>query len=175
MPMGDVVRPGPAPGGADFAAFYERHAAPVHRALSLTLGSPDLATDATAEAMTRAYLAWPKVARYENPAGWVYRVGLNWSISRFRKRRREVVTSPAQLPGAVGSSTASAAASLDPAVTQALAALPVEQRSVVELRYLFDWSEAETAAALGVAPGTVKSRLSRALDRLAHLLEDHHG
>jgi RNA polymerase sigma-70 factor (ECF subfamily) len=54
----------------------------------------------------------------------------------------------------------------------ALDRLAVDQRAVVVLRYYLDWSEARTAAALGIAPGTVKSRLSRALDRLAVLLAD---
>jgi RNA polymerase sigma-70 factor (ECF subfamily) len=37
---------------------------------------------------------------------------------------------------------------------------------VIACRYFLDLSESETAAALGIRPGTVKSRLSRALDRL---------
>jgi RNA polymerase sigma factor (sigma-70 family) len=44
--------------------------------------------------------------------------------------------------------------------------LPEEQRLAIACRYLLDLSEAETAAVLGVRPGTVKSRLSRALARL---------
>ena len=62
--------------------------------------------------------------------------------------------------------------SFEPELDAALAALPVEQRSVVVLRYLLDWSEFQTAEALDIAPGTVKSRLSRALDRLATQLGD---
>jgi RNA polymerase sigma-70 factor (ECF subfamily) len=42
---------------------------------------------------------------------------------------------------------------------------------VVSLRYLLGLSEAETAAVLGVATGTVKSRTSRALGRLRNLME----
>jgi RNA polymerase sigma-70 factor (ECF subfamily) len=45
-------------------------------------------------------------------------------------------------------------------------ALPEDQRLVVALRTFLDLSELETAAVLGVRPGTVKSRLSRALERL---------
>jgi RNA polymerase sigma-70 factor (ECF subfamily) len=45
-------------------------------------------------------------------------------------------------------------------------ALPERDRLVIGYRYLLDLSEAETARALGVRPGTVKSRLSRALGRL---------
>jgi RNA polymerase sigma factor (sigma-70 family) len=52
------------------------------------------------------------------------------------------------------------------AVRSALAALPPRYRDVVACRYLLDLSEDETARVLGIAPGTVKSRLSRALDRL---------
>ena len=59
----------------------------------------------------------------------------------------------------------------DPSLERALAALPVEQRAVVVCRYLLDWSEFQTAEALQIAPGTVKSRLSRGLDRLATTME----
>jgi RNA polymerase sigma factor (sigma-70 family) len=48
----------------------------------------------------------------------------------------------------------------------ALERLPEEQRLTVGLRYLLDLSEEETAAALGIRRGTVKSRLARALERL---------
>jgi RNA polymerase sigma-70 factor (ECF subfamily) len=48
----------------------------------------------------------------------------------------------------------------------ALGRMGERDRTVIACRYLLELSEAETAAALGVRPGTVKSRLSRALDRL---------
>ncbi|MDA8355694.1 MAG: sigma factor-like helix-turn-helix DNA-binding protein [Actinomycetota bacterium] len=50
--------------------------------------------------------------------------------------------------------------------------MPVAQRQVVVLRYLEDLSEAETAAPLGVAPGTVKSRAARALEALRRALDE---
>jgi len=53
----------------------------------------------------------------------------------------------------------------------ALARLGPEHREVIALRYLLDLSEAECAAALACRPGTVKSRLSRALGRLRVELE----
>ena len=111
---------------------------------------------------------WDDVGRYANPSGWVYRVGLNWARSRRRKWAREVFRSESP------DSEASPAPEVDPALDEALAALPVEQRSVVVLRYLLDWSEFQTAEALEIAPGTVKSRLSRALERLAVALENPH-
>jgi RNA polymerase sigma-70 factor (ECF subfamily) len=61
----------------------------------------------------------------------------------------------------------------EPAVAAALAELNVDQRAVVVCRFLLDWSVDETAAALGVRPGTVQSRLHRAVhqlqSRLSHL------
>lgn len=57
-------------------------------------------------------------------------------------------------------------------VTDALAQLSFEHRVVVVARFYLDWSEAELAAALDVPAGTVKSRTSRALTQLAHILED---
>ena len=54
----------------------------------------------------------------------------------------------------------------------ALAELAPEQRAVVVLRYLLDWTPGEIARALGIPRGTVNSRLRRALDRLAGALED---
>ena len=53
----------------------------------------------------------------------------------------------------------------------ALEELPVQQRAVVVLRFYFDWSTEQVAKALGVPNGTVKSRLSRALERLESHVE----
>ncbi len=74
-------------GRADFAAFYEQHHPRVARALAVTLGDAELATEATDEAMVRAYQRWKQVSSLDNPGGWVYRVGLNWSRSVLRRRR----------------------------------------------------------------------------------------
>ncbi len=77
---------GPPPSAADrpdggevFAAFYRSDYANVARALSYTLGDVDLGREATDEAMARAYARWSKIREYDSPAGWVYRVGLNWA------------------------------------------------------------------------------------------------
>ena len=141
-----------------FAEFWEAEHDGVYRALALTLRDPDLAADATNEGMTRALDHWQKIHAYERPAGWVYRVGLNWARSRLRKRRREVAGMEREpevdlpLP--------------DPDVARAVAALPLKQRAVVVLRFYADWPVADVARALRIAEGTVKSRLSRALDQL---------
>jgi RNA polymerase sigma-70 factor (ECF subfamily) len=147
---------------AAFAEFYRSSWDQVARGLAATIGDPALAGEATDEAMARAYERWGTVAGYEFPAGWVYRVGLNWARSHHRRlsrarplRRDEPVTL-----GHVA----------EPSVRAALLELPVKYRSVVVCRLLLDWSVEETANALNIAPGTVKSRLSRALTVLESTL-----
>lgn len=157
---------GKSPVAIDFGSFFTEHRIPIAKALTLTLRDEQLGADAMAEGMARAYQRWDEVCRYANPSGWVYRVGLNWARSRRRKWVREVFRSESP------DREAQPAPEIDPSLDEALAALPVEQRSVVVLRYLLDWSEFQTAEALEIAPGTVKSRLSRALDRLAVALEN---
>lgn len=154
-------------GTGSFEEFYRAQADRVYRALAVTLGDAELARDATAEAMARAYARWSRVSRVDNPGGWVYRVGLNWATSRWRRHRRE-----RPLPD-----------DLDPATTPvdvdavaawaALARLTTLSRAVVVCRVLLDLSTAQTAAVLDIAEGTVKSRLARALATLrAHLTEE---
>lgn len=142
-----------------FADFYRDHRDPVFRALLVTLRNPEAAAEAVDEAMTRALERWDKVSGYDRPEAWVYRVGLNWAVSAWRRTRREVqdlIVEPSaedNLP--------------DPAVSRALGRLSVRHRAVVVCRYYLDWSTEDTAAALRISEGTVKSRLSRALKKLA--------
>jgi RNA polymerase sigma-70 factor, ECF subfamily len=152
----------------DFDAFFAQHHTEMVRALTLTLGDVELGRDAAAEGFARALQRWPKVSTYTNPAGWVYRVGLNWARSRRRKTRRERI-------GLTVDGAAPAAAPRDAALIAALRALSLDHRTVVVGRYYLDWSEAQLADALDIAPGTVKSRLSRALAQLAELMEDGDG
>lgn len=143
-----------------FSDFYNEHHESIARALAVTLGDSDLASDATSEAMTRAYKRWSKISKYDKPAAWVYRVGLNWSLSWRQRRRRE-----RDRPVALGPDT-ERLATRDDSMDAALDALSVDQRAVVVCRIHLDWSVEQTATALNIAPGTVKSRLARALAQL---------
>jgi len=142
-----------------FETFYATRWDDVFRPLAITLRDADLAREAVDEAMARAYARWRKVRGYSNQAGWVYRVAYNWAISQKRKRRREIHGADqidASIPVAYPNTD----------LQTALADLSVEQRSIVVLRYLLDWSEEDVAEALDIPKGTVKSRLNRALANL---------
>ncbi len=95
-----------------------------------------------------------------NPAGWAYRVGLNWGRRRIWRRRKEQ-----ELVGSIDLAHHTDAY-LDHDLARALQTLPLKFRAVVVLRYLLGYSERDTAASLGISTGTAKSRMSRALDRL---------
>ncbi len=148
-----------------FEEFYLRARPSIARGLALALGDADLAADATDEAMARAYERWPTVVRLDRPEGWVYRVGMNWALSVLRRRNR----SDHRLYDPKESTLVVA----DPDVHAALGELDGKHRTVIVCRHLLGWSVAETAAALEVREGTVKSRLHRATrilqTRLRHL------
>lgn len=149
------VRPG-------FTAFYGEAYRRVAAALSSTLGDRELGVEAADEAMARCYAHWDKVSHYDNPAGWVYRVGLNWALSWRRKlARRHTLAPPEPVQPTLPA---------DPQIVEALSSLDMRLRSVVVCRILLDWSTEQTAEVLQIKPGTVKSRLHRGLSRLAESL-----
>lgn len=149
----------------NFEDFFRTWRDPLVRALTLTLRDLSLGAEAADEAMARAFQRWDTVSRYDNPLGWCYRVGLNWARSRLRKARRE--TGPVVSDRPVWDPTP-----LDPAVARGIGRLSPAHRSVVVLRYFFDWPLDTIAEALDVREGTVKSRLHRALRSLRSTLEE---
>jgi RNA polymerase sigma-70 factor (ECF subfamily) len=148
---------------AAFVAFYDRERDPLVRALTLTLGEPELANEAVDEAMARAYARWRGVGRYDNPGGWVYRVALNWARSRVRRRR---FMSRALVPERAVRDPEP----VDAALWEAIAKLPFQQRSAIILRFGLDWPLDRIADAVGAPVGTVKSRLSRGVASLRSTL-----
>lgn len=130
----------------------------------MILGDHDLAREATDEAMTRAYERWNRISGSENPAGWVYRVGLNWAKRQLRRRSYDVT--PLTVRTRIGEPPIP-----DPSLWEALDRLSTDHRTVVVLRYSEDWSVSQIAGALDIPAGTVKSRLHRALKQLREELE----
>ena len=118
------------------------------------------------EAFARAWASWRTVSMHPAPVAWVVRTALNLNISRWRRRRREVLVADpgtvADLPG-VDRVTDSPA---DPRIMAALMRLPVRQRQVVVLRLFLDLDTARTAEVLGIASGTVMAHLGRAIAAL---------
>lgn len=139
------------------------------RAAALLGCAPADAEDVAQAALTRCYEQWDRVRRAESRDAYVHRVLVNTFIDRTR--RRSHAERPTQLDRGDGRVRAD---DLDVRmdIEAALGRLSRDQRITVVLRYYLDLSEKEAAAALGVPPGTVKSRLARGLAALStHLAE----
>ncbi|MEC7916597.1 MAG: sigma-70 family RNA polymerase sigma factor [Actinomycetota bacterium] len=152
---------------SDFDRFYAENRDQIARALSLSLRNPDLGTEAADEAFVRACQRWSEVSTFANPQGWVYRVGMNWARSWLRRARREREKRPLIVKEETTEDQI-----MDVDLERALETLTPGHRTVVVARFFMGWSIEETARALELRPGTVKSRLSRALNQLAGELDE---
>jgi RNA polymerase sigma-70 factor (sigma-E family) len=122
------------------------------------------AEDVAQATLVRCYLKWPLVRRADNRTAYAATVLLN--VHRESRRRRSAGEQPVALvPERAADGDAERVADVD-AVRRALAGLSEAHREVVLLRYYLQLSEREIAAACGIAQGTVKSRLSRAIAQL---------
>ncbi len=126
------------------------------------LGNRSAAEDIASEAMARALLRWDKLD-HDRVAGWVLKVTANLAIDLMRRKGRTLE------PGVIDLEDST---TLRLALADALQRLPRRQREAIALRYLSDLSEADTAAALGIGPGSVKTHVHRGLGRLRELLGD---
>ena len=133
---------------------------------SVFLGcSPHEAQDLVQATLMRCYAQWGKVSRVDDRDAYVYRILLN--CHRDSRRRRWWGAHPtADLPE-TQSVDSTAAVDVADAVRRALGNLSKPNREVVVLRYFVHLSEQQTAQVLDIAPGVVKSRLSRALTQLS--------
>lgn len=129
----------------------------------LLTGDHGLAEDTVQTAFVRLYAVWPRV-RTDDPYAYTRRIVVNANRDRWRRHRgRERLTD--QPPEGEGFDATSMIADRD-AVIRALLSLTDKERRVVVLRFVADLSEAETAIALDIARGTVKSTSHRALLKL---------
>lgn len=148
-----------------FEEFYRRERDRLVRALALRTGNLDVATEAVDVAMARAWQRWARLNRRAEVAGWVYRVAANWATSWFRRHRWITDGEPPD------EAVEPVAVEPHPELAAAVDRLSDRLRDVVLLRLYADLSVAETATALRVPQGTVKSRLARALHQLRNDLE----
>jgi RNA polymerase sigma-70 factor (sigma-E family) len=150
---------------ADFAAFVTARYAYLVRAACLAGCSGADAEDAVQHALVITYQRWGRVQRQGDPAPYVFRILFN-HVRRSRRRfwHREHPTDI--LPDKAAADLTDAWDTAH-ALSCALRDLPVDQRSVLVLRYYSDLTERQTAEVLGIPSGTVKSRAARALTALA--------
>jgi RNA polymerase sigma-70 factor, ECF subfamily len=155
------------PAFAEFAAV--RYASLLRFALAVC-GDRDQAEDLVQTALVRTALRWTSVRRRDDPEAYVRRVIVRQQINAWRRlwSRERPVAQVADRP------SPDAAGGVDERdrLWAALMTLPVRQRAVVVLRYLYDQSERQTAEQLQCSVGSVKSQCARGLARLRSVLAD---
>lgn len=163
---------------AVYADYVEQSWPSLVRAAIFLGARPHEAEDLAQTTLVRCYTGWDRISSADNRDAYVYRMLLNCLRDTRRTRwwRDRQYDDPRAFERddrPAGPDTAERFAVAD-AVHRALGTLSKPNRDVVVLRYFVQLTEKQTAEALGVPPGTVKSRLSRALAHLAgndHLLD----
>jgi RNA polymerase sigma-70 factor, ECF subfamily len=152
-------------------ALFRREWPRAYRAAYLVVHDAGVAEDIAQEAFLAAVRALDRFDRRRPFGPWMHRIVVNRAIDAARARalRREVDAAAASVEEAAAEP---AAAPFSDELIEALRELSPEHRAVVALRYLLDYTPGEIARALELPRGTVNSRLRRALDRLAPLLEE---
>jgi len=154
-----------------YEVLVARYTAPAHRAAVL-LGAGADADDVVQEALVKAYR---QISRYRGESGfrpWLLAIVANETrnLHRSRHRRDGLVLRAAAREDAEATSPDPAESAVAVERRQQLVdqmrQLDPRDREVLVCRFLLDLSEAETATALGVPKGTVKSRTARALAKL---------
>lgn len=151
--------------GSAFAALVQPHETMAFRLAYVITGDRGDAEDATQDALMKAWRALGRFRGGEPFRPWLLRIVANEARNRRRSAGRRLRLT-----------LRAAAEPVDPdfdrgPLLDAVNELPEDAQAVIACRYLLGLSEQETAAALDVAQGTVKSRTSRALERLRDLYD----
>ncbi len=136
-----------------FTSFVREVGPRLNQALICFAG--EAGRDAASEALLYGWQRWDRVRRMDNPAGYLYRVGLS-RVRRDLRKRPVVFPEPpnGELPW------------VEPKLVGALAGLSHRQRATVVLIHGFGWTVREVADVMGIAAGTVQRHDERAMRKL---------
>lgn len=156
----------------DFYAFFNATLPVLFRALLVVTADRELATDAAAEALSRAWQRWPEL---NNPRAWVWQVAYNHVRAWWRRIAAHevligVLDEDVELTAGALAAAAPAAAEVDLDLLKAIADLPAQQRAVVAGRYVVGLRPGEVARALGIDRRTESEHHRRAIMTLRQRL-----
>ncbi|MFD3687097.1 SigE family RNA polymerase sigma factor [Nocardiopsis sp. NPDC058631] len=152
------------PGYDEFGRYVaERGPALLRMARSLT-NNPADAEDLLQAALVKTFLSWERISHPKARDGYVRRAMVNTQISEWRRKRLDIYPTDDVPEQRVDDPTWRS--DLADVVGRAIGRLPDRQRTTVVLRYYDDLTEVQIAERMGVTLGTVKSTLSRAVDKL---------
>jgi len=167
---------GARPASADeaIASLYAAQWRPLVRLTWLLVHDDGLAEDIVQDAFVATHRHWDRLRDPDRATAYLRRAVVNGARSALRHRgveERYAATRSAPVLAAVPEDLATLRARTDD-VMGVLAGLPARQREVLTLRYYLDLSEAEIAAVLGIARGSVKAHASRGLATLRARIGD---
>lgn len=149
-----------------FAAAVTAHRRAMYRAARALLSSDADAEDAVSEAILRAWQAFGRLRDEKALKSWLIKITVNCAYEHHRRGAHVTYTDDLE-PLAGGAEDKH-----DFTLWDAVCALPEDYRVATVLFYYEDMTTAEIAKTLGVREGTVRSRLSRARNRLRTMLEE---
>lgn len=162
-----------------FGMLLRRHEAAALRLAAVITGSTDDAPDVVQEAFVKVHTNLGGWRGDGSVRSWLLRVVANQaknhrrsSMRRLHREHRNSALDISLVDDPAGAAVRSAELA---AVAVAITRLPAADREVLGCRYFADLGEAEAAAVLGVPVGTIKSRTSRALERLRVQLRSNEG
>jgi RNA polymerase sigma-70 factor, ECF subfamily len=156
------VREAQAGSSAAMARLYSAHWRRAYRAAYLVVHDAAAAEDIAQDGFLAAVDALDRFDRRRPFGPWLHRIVVNRALDwaqrealRHRVAREKSIFEPLPAPADIGGE-----------MIAALRELPAEQRAVVVLRHLLEYTPSEIAEMLDLPRGTVNSRLRRGLDRL---------
>lgn len=171
--MATVALRGEASAEASMAVgeLYRTHYRSLVRLASLLLDDVGTSEEVVQDAFIKVQLGWGRLRDPERAPAYLRSAVLNGARSRMRGglvRRRHLQSVPPDAPPA---DLGALASDEHRRMIELLRALPTRQREALALRFYADLSEAETAAAMGVSAGSVKTHVHRGLAALRSQLE----
>jgi RNA polymerase sigma-70 factor, ECF subfamily len=164
---GRLVREAQQGSGAAMSRLYSTHWRSAYRAAYLVVHDAAAAEDIAQDGFLAAVDALDRFDRRRPFAPWLHRIVVNRALDWARREalrrqvnRAESVFEPLPPPEEIGGE-----------LMAALKELPADQRAVVVLRHLLEYTPGEIAGMLDLPRGTVNSRLRRGLDRLREAAE----
>lgn len=168
---------------AAFESLVRRYEARIYRLALHITGNEQDAEDVLQESFLKAYTRLDQFQGHSRFYTWLVRIAVNESLMRLRKRKgksfvsldEEIESGDAMLPRIVqdwrpNPEQQYAEAELSRILRRSIASLPLNYRTVFQLRDIDELSTEETAELLGLSVAAVKSRLLRARLQLRNKL-----
>lgn len=150
-----------------FEAIYHEYSLYVRRTL-YWVGGPEVLDDLVQETFVRVWKALPKFKQQSTMKTWIYRIAMNVAYDSLRKKKDIYKgVEPKK------SSNDFESLEMSQVIDRCILAIPLKRRSVFVLHYKMELSVEETAEALKVSQGTIKSRLHKARQEFKNNLKAH--